>query len=52
MRDTRQEFIEEEKIELFDRMFDIWMDKELSYQKRAAMICDVLRDYALRRYHG
>lgn len=40
--------VEERKLECFDLIIDIFQDKELSYQKRASMICDVIREYLWR----
>lgn len=44
-----REYIEREKIDCFDRIVDIWLEKELSWQKRASMIIDVVKDYLMMR---
>lgn len=46
--DSYREMLEQEKIEAFDRILDLYQDDE-SYQKRASRIMDVVRDFLLRR---
>lgn len=46
--DSYREMLEQEKIEAFDRILDLYQDDE-SYQKRASRIMDVVRNFLLRR---
>lgn len=50
--DCYREKMEEEKLECFETMLELYQEEGFGYQKKASMIMDVLRDYLLRRGGG
>ena len=38
-------YTEREKIECFDRIVDTWLEIDLSWQKRASIIIDIVKEY-------
>lgn len=49
MRDTRAEYLEEEKLRAFDEILDIFLDRDMNYQTRMSKINDILMYYAAWR---
>ncbi len=43
--DEYRAFLEREKIESFDRIVEIWQEKDLSWQKRASIMIDIVKEY-------
>ena len=51
MRDEYDSYSDERKIECLDYIIEVWLDRELSYQRRMSMIADAIREYiAFRSY--
>ena len=49
--DCYREKMEEDKLECFETMLELYQEEEFGYQKKASMIMDVLRDYLARRHY-
>lgn len=47
--DMRREYLEREKIDCFDRIVDVWLEQDLSWQKRASIIIGIVRLYLSTR---
>lgn len=43
--DEYRAYLEREKIESFDRIVDTWQEKDLSWQKRASIMIDIVKEY-------
>ena len=48
--DCYREHIEEEKLRVFDYIVDMFMEEDMTYQKKMSIISDALQDYVM--YHG
>ena len=51
MRQEFDSYADERKIECFDYIVEVFLDRELTYQRRMSMIADAIREYlAFRSY--